>query len=89
MTIPVLIPAAGLSSRMRGVDKLMLEVDGMPLLLRQIRIAQSVTEDVRVALPPAPHPRHGIVPDGVTVIEVPDAAKGMSASIRALMDSVN
>ncbi|MEM6759210.1 MAG: nucleotidyltransferase family protein [Pseudomonadota bacterium] len=89
MTLPVLIPAAGLSSRMRGTDKLMLEVDGKPLLRRQIEIAQAVSDDVRVALPPAPHPRHGVVPDGATVIPVADAATGMSATVRALIASVS
>ncbi|MEL7166442.1 MAG: nucleotidyltransferase family protein [Pseudomonadota bacterium] len=88
MSMPVLIPAAGLSSRMRGTDKLLLEVDGRPLLRRQIEIAQSVSADVCVALPPAPHPRYEAVPDGVSVVAVPDAAKGMSASVRALVTQV-
>lgn len=85
MDMPVLIPAAGASSRMRGADKLLMEVAGTPLLRRQIDLAKGLGGDVRVALPARPHPRHDVVPGDVQVIEVPDAATGMSASVRALV----
>lgn len=83
--MPILILAAGASARMRGVDKLLLEVDGAPLLRRQARMALKVSRDVRIALPPRPHARYDVVQDlDVQPIEVADAATGMSASLRAL-----
>ena len=87
--MPILILAAGASARMRGVDKLLLEVDGAPLLRRQACMALDASDDVRIALPPRPHPRYGLVQDlGVQRIEVADAAKGMSASLRAVFASL-
>lgn len=83
--MPVLILAAGASSRMRGTDKLLLDVDGMPLLRRQACMSLEVSRDVRIALPQRPHARYNVVGDlSVQPIEVPDAAQGMSASLRAL-----
>ncbi|MEL6618387.1 MAG: nucleotidyltransferase family protein [Pseudomonadota bacterium] len=85
LMIPILILAAGSSSRMRGRDKLMEIVDGTPLLTRQINMALAVSNDVRVALPPRPHPRYELVdPTAARPIEVADAAEGMGASLRTL-----
>ena len=82
--MPILILAAGASTRMRGVDKLLQDVDGMPLLRRQTLMALDVGRDVRGALPPRPHDRYATVADlPVRVIEVADAAEGMGASLRA------
>ena len=82
--IPILLLAAGTSSRMRGRDKLMEDVDGQPLIARQARMALAATEGaVLVALPPAPHPRHEALGDlQVTRVPVPDAADGMAVSLR-------
>lgn len=83
--LPILILAAGASSRMRGRDKLMEEIDGTPLLARQAKIARAATAGpVLVTLPLAPHPRYQAL-DGldVTPVAVRDAAEGMAASIRA------
>ncbi|MEP5632943.1 MAG: nucleotidyltransferase family protein [Tateyamaria sp.] len=83
--MPVLILAAGASSRMRGRDKLRIAIDGVPLLRRQAKMALHVSTDVRIALPPRPHPRYDLVKDlTVDCIEVTDAAEGMGASLRAL-----
>ena len=83
--MPILILAAGASSRMRGVDKLMLDIDGAPLLRRQAEMALRVSDDVRIALPPRPHPRYDAIADlAVQQIEVTAAAEGMSASLRGL-----
>ena len=83
--MPVLILAAGASSRMRGRDKLAMVIDGVALLRRQAVMALEVSDDVRIALPPPPHPRYDLVRDlDVTCVTVPDAAEGMSASLRAL-----
>ncbi len=81
--VPVLILAAGASSRMRGRDKLLEDIEGQSLLRRQACAALLVSGDVRIALPPRPHPRYDVVKDlPVRLIEVPDAASGMAASLR-------
>lgn len=83
--MPILILAAGAASRMRGTDKLMQDVDSKPLLARQIDIAQAVSGDVRVALPPPPHPRYDIVTQTTArPVPVKDAAEGMGASLRTI-----
>lgn len=83
--MPILLLAAGQSARMRGVDKLMQVVEGRPLVRRQADLARAVTSGpVIVALPAGPHPRRAALAGaGVTVLPVPDAAEGMSASLRA------
>ena len=91
--LPILLLAAGQSRRMRGADKLMQEVEGMPLLRRAARIARQASDRVLVTLPPAPHPRHAALAGlDVVAIPVPDAAEGMNAGLRralaALPDQV-
>lgn len=83
--IPIVLLAAGQSKRMRGIDKLMQTVDGMPLLRRSAMIARSVGP-VIVALPPGPHPRYAAL-DGLDVTRVPisDATEGMNASLRGAL----
>ncbi|MFK7881220.1 NTP transferase domain-containing protein [Roseobacter sp.] len=83
--IPIIVLAAGQSKRMRGTDKLLELIDGVALLRRQANLACAVTKGpVLVALPSAPHPRYQCLDGlGVNRIPVPDAADGMSASIRA------
>ncbi len=82
--LTILIPAAGASSRMRGADKLLTRIDGMPLLRRTAQIALSAHASVCVTLRPQDHARietlHGLA---LTLIEVPCAATGLSASLRA------
>ena len=81
-SLPVILLAAGASSRMRGRDKLMEDVDGQPLLRRQTRLAQSVGP-VMVALPPAPHPRYTALTGlDIAPLPIPDASEGMGASLR-------
>jgi CTP:molybdopterin cytidylyltransferase MocA len=81
--IPAIVLAAGQSSRMRGTDKLLQDVDGEPLVRRQCRIARQVCERVYVALPPAPHDRYGAIRGlDVTAVPVASAAEGMGASLR-------
>ncbi len=84
MDLPIIILAAGASSRMGDADKLMERVDGMPLIARQARMALAVTQaPVIVALPPAPHPRYDALEGiGVQICEVADASDGMSTSLR-------
>ena len=81
--IPILIIAAGSSSRMRGVDKLLEDVNGMPLLRKQAKIALHTGHPVFVALPNAAHPRADVLHDlAVTILAVPDATEGMSGTLR-------
>jgi CTP:molybdopterin cytidylyltransferase MocA len=70
---------------MRGRDKLLEPVDGQPLLRRQAERARAATQGaVFVTLPPKPHPRHEALQEcGIETIEVADAVRGMSASLKA------
>lgn len=82
--IALLILAAGSSSRMRGCDKLMEEIEGVPLLRRTVGRAVASGCDVYVTLPDPPHARHNALADlSITAVPVPDAAEGMNASLRA------
>lgn len=82
--IPILILAAGTSSRMRGRDKLMEDVDRIPLLRRTVLRALATGCAVFVTLPAAPHARYTALSGlGVTSIPVGDADEGINASLRA------
>ncbi|GGG76561.1 molybdopterin-guanine dinucleotide biosynthesis protein A [Salipiger pallidus] len=85
--IAVLIPAAGASRRMRGTDKLLMDVAGEPLLRRQARLALAAAQHVCVALPgaasdhaaPRAEALRGLA---VQIVEVADADLGMSSALR-------
>lgn len=78
----IIVLAAGASSRMRGADKLLEEVEGTPLLLRAVRAACATVPEVIVVLPDDAPARTAWLTDSparrVTVAE-----RAMSASIRA------
>ncbi|MAB06474.1 MAG: nucleotidyltransferase family protein [Rhodobacteraceae bacterium] len=79
----VLIPAAGASRRMRGADKLLREVEGLPLLRRQAQEALRAADHVVVTLPDHDHPRAAALQGlPVQLVAVPDAHLGMSSSLR-------
>ncbi|WP_298848654.1 nucleotidyltransferase family protein [uncultured Ruegeria sp.] len=81
--IPIILLAAGQSSRMGGLDKLMQLIDGVPLLAHSATRACAVGP-VIVALPPKPHPRYDALEGlDIQVVPVLDAAEGMNASLRA------
>ena len=83
MSCAILLPAAGASSRMRGGDKLLEQVAGAPVLSVMARRAISVSPHVAVTLRPADDARRtALAALPVTVLEVPDAAEGMAASLR-------
>ncbi|MGB7317937.1 MAG: nucleotidyltransferase family protein [Planktotalea sp.] len=84
MTITCLIPAAGASSRMRGADKLMQDVEGEPCVVALAKRALAAGLNVIVTLPSADHPR-ALALSGLPLLKlaVPDAGEGMSASLRA------
>lgn len=68
---------------MRGGDKLLEQVRDEPLLRRQVRIAAETGCPVLVALPRDRPDRHQAI-NGMpaTIVLVPDAALGMSSSLR-------
>lgn len=84
MSVTILIPAAGASTRMRGADKLLELVDGVAQLRRIAGAALATGAPVVICLA-AGHPtRHRAVADlGARLLTVADAATGMSASLRA------
>lgn len=83
MTLTIIIPAAGSSSRMRGTDKLLELVQGEPILCRQARLALTASPLVIVTVR-AQDPDRRAALDGlqITLLPVPDAATGMAASLR-------
>ncbi len=80
-----IILAAGASSRMRGKDKLMEAIDGVPQLARITKAAMASDLDrVQVILPQdAPARRAALADQDVAITVAKDAALGMSASVRA------
>ncbi len=83
MTLPILILAAGQSSRMRGTDKLLEKIDGVALLRRQIDAGRQVSPNVFVTLPQPDHPRAALLSGtSARAVIVPDAADGMAVSLR-------
>lgn len=80
---PILILAAGQSSRMRGTDKLLQKIDGEPLLAHVVNHALGTGHPVFTALPGPEHPRYGVVSDLRTICyDIPDAAEGMAGTLR-------
>ncbi|MGF6860713.1 molybdenum cofactor cytidylyltransferase [Rhodobacteraceae bacterium MBR-64] len=82
--IAILIPAAGASRRMRGTDKLLEPVNGVPLLRHQALRALQTGAPVLVTLPGDRPARRDCLADlPVRLITVPDPTEGIAASIRA------
>ena len=78
----ILILAAGASSRMRGRDKLLEEIDGAPLVLRAARAACAVSGEVLIALPAGDRSRSAWLTD-LPLTRLRVAERAMSASISA------
>ena len=83
--VEVLLLAAGASTRMRGPDKLLEDINGDPLLRHCARVALGAkVARVNVVLPPNHKPRlaalHGL---NITTVDSPHWQDGISASIRA------
>jgi CTP:molybdopterin cytidylyltransferase MocA len=84
MTLAILLPAAGASSRMGGRDKLMELVDGLPLLTRQTRRALDTGAPVYVTTrPDRPARIAALAGLNAAQVHVADPDQGLSASIRA------
>ena len=76
--------AAGASSRMRGSDKLLKEIDGVPLIQRTLDEALKLNFPVYVTIPANDTERKLIVSKtNAVMIEVKDADLGMGQSIAA------
>jgi len=80
--IPILLLAAGQSSRMRGRDKLLEEIDGTPIL-NLLSARAIMVGPVFVTLPDLNHPRRKALPGDATAVPVPEARNGMSNSLKA------
>lgn len=74
--------AAGQSSRMRGRDKLMELIDGVPQLLRMIEACAPHVDCLAVTLPSLDHTRASLLTNQQVPLPVPDATLGLSASIK-------
>lgn len=84
MSVAILILAAGASARMGGRDKLLEPVAGQPLLRRLAEAACTTGARVFVTLPPGADARRAALTGlDIDIVEVPDAAEGMAASLRA------
>lgn len=83
MALPVLLLAAGRSSRMGGCDKLMEPVGGVPLILRQARAVVAAGLDLSVALPGPDHPRARAL-EGMPhrPLGLPGSAEGLGGTLR-------
>jgi molybdenum cofactor cytidylyltransferase len=80
MDTPILILAAGQSSRMRGLDKLAQIIDGTPQLTRITAAACSVSPLVFVATTPARLPMFDGLP--ATPLHLKGSSEGMGGSLR-------
>lgn len=88
--VAAIVLAAGAARRMRGADKLLEEVEGMPVLARATEVAlSSQADETVVVLPPgAEHRREAIAGLAVEVVEAADWEEGMAASLRAGLRAV-
>lgn len=83
---PILILAAGQSSRMRGADKLLQDIDGAPLLAHVVERAVATGHPVFTAMPGPQHPRYNVMRDlPACCYDIPDAREGMSGTIRGAL----
>lgn len=85
--LPILILAAGASSRMRGRDKRRERIKGAPQLTRILEAATSVSDQVFVTLPSGGHWDDLIPNPQVRTIPVEAADQGLSVSLRAGLDA--
>jgi molybdenum cofactor cytidylyltransferase len=89
--VELVLLAAGKSSRMQGQNKMLREINGEPLLRHAARAALgSKVASVLVVVPPdAPEHAKALHGLDVQVVIAPDAALGLSASVRAGIAAVS
>lgn len=79
----ILVLAAGASSRMRGADKLMQPIEGVPLLRRSAMAALATGAKVWVTLPVTQGPRdEALLGLPVSIVRIARPDRGMSESLR-------
>jgi molybdenum cofactor cytidylyltransferase len=83
--IAALVLAAGRSSRMAPANKLLVEVDGTPMVVRAVEAAQrsQAVATIVVVGNEAERVRRALAGTGVAIVENPDFAAGLSSSLRA------
>ena len=87
--IPILILAAGTSSRMRGRDKMLEDVGGVPLLRKQVQMAIGTGHPAFIALGAQMARRHDTFRDlDATAITVTQAAEGLSSTLRGAISQL-
>ncbi|NOT70032.1 MAG: nucleotidyltransferase family protein [Hyphomicrobium sp.] len=91
MKIAGIIVAAGRSSRFEGGNKLLAEIDGKPLIRNVIDAAcdAALDEIVVVTAPGAPAVHAAASRDAWRTIVNPDAAAGLSTSIRCGLSAID
>ena len=91
MTPLIAIPAAGMSSRMKGRDKLLVPIEGIPLLRRQTNAALATGLNVLVLIRPDDTERRDALPNDpkLQISTVSDAAEGMAATLRSAAAAAN
>ena len=89
--VAAIVLAAGAARRMRGTDKLLETVAGRPLLRAVAESALASRADATVVvLPPGAAARRAALAGlAVELVEAPDWAEGMAASIRAGLAAVS
>lgn len=88
-TVHILVLAAGASSRMRGLDKLLQPIKGKPILRVVVETALGTGGPVLVTLPPAfPLREQALAGTPAQIVAVPDADLGMSRSIARGIDAI-
>lgn len=81
--LPVLLLAAGRSTRMRGSDKLMEPVEGRPLIRRQVATILDAGLAPWVALPGPDHPRaRALAGLPHVALHLPGSAEGLGGTLR-------
>lgn len=84
MRTALILLAAGQSTRMRGADKLLEDVRGMPCVRALALRGLAAGMQVIVPLPDRDHPRAAALAEvPVLRLPVPDASDGMAHSLRA------
>lgn len=80
----ILVLAAGASARMRGADKLLETIGGVPQIARIVEAALATGAEVHVTLPALDADRHAAIAGlPANIVATPDAFRGMAASLGA------
>ena len=88
--VHILVLAAGASSRMRGRDKPRQSIRGKPLLRLVTDVALATGAPVVVTLPPVSEARRKVLGESsASIVDVPDAALGMSRSIGRAITAIS